>query len=341
MVDMKDEASPERWKYAELAGGASPGEGETGTLGVGWQRSNSLAGYCFPFMLWGATGIFILLVVGLFAELFLNSVPSMREFGLSFLWTSEWNPVTEHFGALPFIFGTVVTSLIALVLAAKIGISGAAFLAEFAPRFIATPLGLLIELLAAVPSVVYGLWGLFVFAPLMQHKIEPAIQRYLGFLPIFGGPAYGVGLLTASLILCVMIIPTICALSRDLLEAVPSELRESLLALGGTRWEAFKMVVLPYARPGIFGACVLGLGRALGETIATTMVIGNRPAISLSLFAPSYTLSSVIANEFTEATTPLYLSALIELGLVLFLISLVVNSVARVLMRTMFGSPSK
>jgi phosphate transport system permease protein len=295
-------------------------------------------GRCFPFMVGGATGIFVVLISGLFIELFLNSLPSIRQFGLSFLWTSEWNPVTEHFGALPFIYGTVVSSLIAVALAAWVGILGAAFLAEFAPRYIATPLGFVIELLAAVPSVVYGLWGLFSLAPAMQHYIEPALQRYLGFLPIFSGPGYGVGLLTAALILTIMIIPTVIALSRDLLQAVPSELRESMLALGATRWDSFKMVVLPYARSGIFGACILALGRALGETIATTMVIGNRPAISISLLAPSYTLSSVIANEFTEATTSVYLSALIELGLVLFLISVVVNSLARLLMRTVFGA---
>jgi phosphate transport system permease protein len=301
----------------------------------------SWIGRCFPFMVGGATGIFVLLITGLFVELFLNSLPSIRAFGLSFLWSSEWNPVTERFGALPFIYGTVVSSLIALALAAWVGILGAAFLAEFAPRYISAPLGFVIELLAAVPSVVYGLWGLFCLAPTMQHHIEPALQRYLGFLPIFGGASYGVGLITAALILAIMIVPTVIAISRDLLQAVPPDLREAMLALGGTRWESFKMVVLPYARAGIFGACILALGRALGETIATTMVIGNRPAISLSLFAPSYTLSSVIANEFTEATTSVYLSALIELGLVLFLISVLVNSLARLLMRAVFGAAGR
>jgi phosphate transport system permease protein len=341
-MEMDNEANTERWNYLGPAAGAYPKEAAAdGTSAVRRHRSDSLVGYCFPLVVRGATGIFVLLIVGLFVELLLNSVPSMSQFGLGFLWTSEWNPVTERFGALPFIFGTVVSSLIALVLAAAVGILGAAFLAEFAPRFIATPLATLIELLAAVPSVVYGLWGLFVFAPVMQHYIEPAIQRYLGFLPIFGGPGYGVGLLTASFILAVMIVPTITAIARDLLLAVPSDLREAMWALGATRWDAFKMVVLPYARPGIFGACILGLGRALGETIATTMVIGNRPAISISLFAPSYTLSSVIANEFTEATTPMYLSALIELGLILFLISVLVNSLARLLMRTVFGAVNR
>ena len=307
-------------------------------VALGAHPPESFIGRCFPMIVRGATGIFLLLITGLFIELFVNSLPSIRQFGLSFLWTSDWNPVTERFGALPFVYGTVVSSLIALALAAGVGILGAAFLAEFAPRYIAIPLGFLIELLAAVPSVVYGLWGLFALAPAMQHYIEPALQRYLGFLPIFAGPGYGVGLLTAAFILAIMIVPTIIAISRDLLQAVPSELREAMFALGATRWDAFKMTVLPYARPGIFGACILGLGRALGETIATTMVIGNRPAISMSLFAPSYTLSSVIANEFTEATTSVYLSALIELGLVLFLISVVVNSLARLLMRAVFGA---
>jgi phosphate transport system permease protein len=342
---MEDQANAERRECLNMDGnalsGTYPEEAATRSVGVRRRTSGSLLARCFPLMVRGATGIFVLLIVGLFVELFVNSLPSIRQFGLSFLWSSEWNPVTEHFGALPFIFGTVVSSLIALVLAAAFGILGAAFLAEFAPAYIATPLGTLIELLAAVPSVVYGLWGLFTLAPAMQHYIEPSIERYLGFLPIFGGPAYGVGLLTAAIILSVMIVPTITAISRDLLLAVPWDLREAMFALGATRWDAFKMVVLPYARPGVFGACILGLGRALGETIATTMVIGNRPAISVSLLAPSYTISSVIANEFTEATTTVYLSALIELGLVLFLISVLVNSAARLMMRAVFGVASR
>ena len=334
---MEDRAKTERQEYLTIATRTALEE----TTEVRPRGGSSIVARCFPLIVGCGTGIFVLLIAGLFVELFLNSLPSIRQFGLSFLWTSEWNPVTEQFGALPFIFGTVVSSFIALALAAGVGISAAAFLAEFAPHYIATPLSFVIELLAAVPSVVYGLWGLFCFAPIMQHYIEPALQRYLGFVPLFSGPGYGVGLLTAALILAIMIVPTITALSRDLIQAVPSELRESMLALGATRWESFKQVVLPCARAGIFGACILALGRALGETIATTMVIGNRPAISASLFAPSYTLSSVIANEFTEATTSVYLSALIELGLVLFVISVLVNSLARVFMRTVFGAASR
>jgi phosphate transport system permease protein len=334
---MEDQANTERQEYLATTTRTAVEKNAS----VQPQVRSSMVARCFPFIVGCGTGIFVLLIAGLFVELFLNSLPSIRQFGLSFLWTSEWNPVTQQFGALPFIFGTVVSSFVALILAAGVGISAAAFLAEFAPYYIAAPLGFVIELLAAVPSVVYGLWGLFCLAPVMQHYIEPAIQRYLGSVAIFSGPAYGVGLLTAAFILAIMIVPTVTALSRDLIQAVPWELRESMLALGATRWESFKKVVLPCARAGIFGACILALGRALGETIATTMVIGNRPAISASLFAPSYTLASVIANEFTEATTPIYLSALIELGLVLFLTSVLVNSLARVLMRTVFGAAAK
>jgi len=335
---MEEQAKAERPSYLSVAFTDTQQAARRPTVIVARRASDSIAGRCFPWLVRGAMGIFLTLTIGLFVELLVNSLPSIRQFGLAFLWTSSWNPVTERFGALPFIYGTVVSSLIALATAAGVGIMGAAFLAEFAPRAIAAPLGLLIELLAAVPSVVYGLWGLFVLAPAMQHSIEPALQRYLGFLPIFGGACYGVGLLTAAFILALMIVPTITALSRDLLQAAPGELREAMLALGATRWDAFRAAVLPYARSGIFGACILGLGRALGETIATTMVIGNRPAISMSLLAPSYTLSSVIANEFTEATTTTYISALVELGLLLFLISVLVNSVARVLMRAVFGA---
>ncbi len=258
---------------------------------------------------------------------------SLGTFGLGFLWSSAWNPVTGQFGALPFIYGTVVSSGIALLLAAGVGILAGVYLAEFAPRRLSTVLSLLIELLAAVPSVVYGLWGLFVLAPLVTSWIGPALQDALGFLPIFQGTIYGVNMLTASLILALMIVPTITAITRDLVAAVPRRTSEASLALGSTRWEAVYRVILPIVRPGIFGACMLALGRALGETIATTMVIGNRPAISASLFAPGYTVASVIANEFTEATTNLYLSALIELGLILFVVSVIINGAGRLMLQ--------
>lgn len=288
--------------------------------------------------LWGiyaSSGIFLLLVVGLFAVLFVGAWPAIKTFGARFLVASTWDPVAGRFGALPFIFGTVVTSAIAIIIASVVGILGATYLAEFAPLFLARPLAFLIELLAAVPSVVYGLWGLFVLAPIVRTTIGPAIQSKLGWFPLFSGPIYGVGMLTASLILALMIVPTVAAISRDFIESVATDQREAMLALGATRWETVRRVVLPAARSGIFGACILALGRALGETIATTMVIGNRPAISASLFAPGYTLSSVIANEFTEATTQTYISALIELGLLLFIVSVIVNSIARLLMNTL------
>ena len=285
--------------------------------------------------------VFVLIVVSLFVELVHGSWESIVAFGASFLWSSEWNPVTNHFGALPFIYGTLVTSAIAIAVAGVTGIAAAVFLAEFAPAGIAQPISFLIELLAAVPSVVFGLWGLFVLAPILGGTVDPFLQRYLGFLPMFAGPIYGIGAFTAGLLLALMIVPTVAAISRDLIQAVPNELREASIALGATRWETATRVVLPSARAGILGACVLALGRALGETIAVTMVIGNRPAISASIFAPAYTLSSVIANEFTEATSSIYLSALLELGLILFVVSLIVNACARLLMWSMLRSQGR
>ncbi len=296
------------------------------------------AGRGFELCVYGATGTFLALVIGLFLELLWSSHLSLSTFGLSFLWTSAWNPVTNQFGALPFIYGTIVSSAIAILLAAIAGVLAGAFLAEFSPDGLSRPLSFIIELLAAVPSVVYGLWGLFILAPVMRVYVEPFLQRYFGFLVIFSGTIYGVGMLTAGVILAIMIVPTVTAISRDVMAAIPQTHREAIWALGGTRWQSFSMVVLPGARSGVFGACILALGRALGETIATTMVIGNRPAISASLFAPAYSLSSVIANEFTEATTQVYLSALIELGLLLFVISMIVNALARVLLSTVFRS---
>lgn len=278
--------------------------------------------------------LYMLLIAALFTMLARGSGEAFVKFGFAFIVNSVWNPVTSQFGGLPFIYGTVVSSFLALLIAAPVGIYAAAYLAEFAPALVSQVLGFMIELLAAVPSVVYGLWGLFVLAPIIRIYIGPFLERYLGFLPIFTGPIYGIGMLTAAIILAIMILPTIAAISRDLIRAVPSTQREGSLALGATRWETVQKVLLPYVRTGIFGAMTLALGRALGETIAATMVIGNRPAISASLFAPGYTLSSVIANEFTEATTSIYLSALIELGFLLFIVSLIVNGVARLMLWT-------
>jgi phosphate transport system permease protein len=285
----------------------------------------------FRIALFAAMGLFVALIIALVANLLSGSWLSIKAFGPAFLWTSVWNPVTQKFGALPLIYGTIVSSLIAIVLAGFVGIFGAAYLADFCPRRIAQPLSFMIELLAAVPSIVYGLWGLFVLAPVVRESLGPFLQAKLGFLPFFQGPIYGPGLLTAALVLAIMIVPTVTAISRDVIVAVIAQHREASISLGATRWETMRRVILPAARSGIFGACILGLGRALGETIAATMVIGNKPQIVASLFAPAYTLSSVIANEFTEATSDLYLSALVELGLVLFVVSMIVNGIARVL----------
>jgi phosphate transport system permease protein len=318
------------------SGTASARNPDSLTRQRGIKVSKATGGRGFELSVYAATTIFLALVVGLFLELLWSSRLSLSTFRFGFLWTSSWNPVTGQFGALPFIYGTVVSSAIAILLAGIAGVLAGAFLAEFSPPRVATPLSFMIELLAAVPSVVYGLWGLFILAPAMRDYADPFLQRYFGFLPIFTGPIYGVGLLTAGVILAIMIVPTVTAISRDVMAAVPQTHREAIWALGATRWQGFSMIVLPEARAGVFGACILALGRALGETIATTMVIGNRPAISASLFAPGYSISSVIANEFTEATSQIYLSALIELGLLLFVISMIVNTLARVLLWTVF-----
>ncbi|HEY3357823.1 MAG TPA: phosphate ABC transporter permease subunit PstC [Polyangia bacterium] len=257
------------------------------------------------------------------------SALSLRRFGLGFLVGTTWDPVHDLFGALPFVFGTVVSSLLALLLAVPVGLGIAIFLAELAPGWLRGVAGFVVELLAAVPSVVYGLWGIFVLAPWLRHSVEPFLARTLGFLPFFRGPSQGLGMLAGALILAIMILPTISSVSREVLRAVPDTQREGALALGATRWEAIRRAVLPSARSGILGAIILGLGRALGETMAVTMVIGNRPEIQASLFAPSYTMASVIANEFTEATGDLYLSALSEIGLLLFAVTLLLNILAR------------
>lgn len=259
-----------------------------------------------------------------------DSMLSIRQFGFRFLTSSHWNPIRGEFGALPFVYGTVMSSLIALLISVPLSLGIAVFLVEQAPHYLARPIGFLVELLAAIPSVVYGLWGIFVLAPFLRVYIGPPLERWLGWTPFFRGPVTGIGLLTGGIILAIMVTPIISAVVRDVLTAVPSSQREAALALGATKWETIR-VVLVNGAPGIAGAVILGLGRALGETMAVTMVIGNRPEVSLSLFDPSYTIASAIANEFTEATDPLYLSALVELGLILFLVTFVVNGIARVL----------
>jgi phosphate transport system permease protein len=276
-----------------------------------------------------ALALMLIVAVMIFA-IASNSMLSIHKFGWAFVTGRVWNPVSGQFGALPFIYGTIVSSIIALLIAIPLSLGIAIFLVEQAPHSIARPLGFLIELLAAIPSVVYGLWGIFVLAPFLREYIEPALARLFGWLPLFQGTITGIGLLTGGIILSIMVTPIISAVVRDVLFAVPQSQREAALALGATKWETTR-IVLANAAPGIAGAIILGLGRAIGETMAVTMVIGNRPQISASLFAPSYTIASVIANEFTEATGDLYLSALVEIGLILFLVTFVVNGAAKVL----------
>ena len=272
------------------------------------------------------------LVVGIGYELWQNSALSRHAFGWKFLVTSDWDPaLNDIFGALPFIYGTLLTSAIALLAAIPLGIGTAIFLAELAPDWLSQPLSFLAELLAAVPSVVYGLWGLFVYIPIFVRPTSQFLNKTMGFLPLFVGPVFGPSRLAAGLLLAIMVFPTITAVSRDVLRAIPDSQREAALALGATRWEMIAQVLIPYGTSGLLGAVILGLGRALGETIAVTMVIGNNLDLSASLLHPGYTMASVIANEFTEATFDLYLNALIEVGLILFVITLLINLAARLL----------
>jgi phosphate transport system permease protein len=284
----------------------------------------------FRGLLFTSALLVLLILAGMIYGMASNSLLSIREFGFSFLKSRTWNPVRGEFGALPFMYGTIVSSILALCLAVPLSLGVAIFLVEHAPRRLGRPMAFLVELLAAIPSVVYGLWGIFVLAPLLRVWVEPPLARWFGWLPLFQGTPTGIGLFTGGIILAIMVTPIISAVVRDVLVAVPVSQREAALALGATRWEMTR-VVLGGAASGIAGAIILGLGRAIGETMAVTMVIGNRPQISASLFEPSYTIASVIANEFTEATGDLYLSSLIELGLILFLVSFVINGVAKLL----------
>ena len=274
----------------------------------------------------------VILVTSLLVyELWANSALSRHRFGWAFFVTRVWDPIFEQFGALPFIYGTLVTSFLALLIAVPLGVAAALFLAELAPPRISDALAFVIDLLAAVPSVIYGLLAVFTVVPLLREHVEPFLRATLGFLPLFQGPAYGVGFLAGGVVLAVMVVPFIISVSREVLLAVPAEQREAALAVGATRWEATWKAVVPYARAGILGSIFLALARALGETMAVTMVIGNNPQVSASLFAPGYSIAAVIANEFTEATGDLYLQALIELGLVLFLLTFILNGLARLL----------
>ncbi|MGI8438471.1 MAG: phosphate ABC transporter permease subunit PstC [Chthoniobacterales bacterium] len=292
----------------------------------------------FEWLTLGMALAVLLLVILVGWELAEGSLQSIRRFGFSFLTTSTWDPVAEQFSALPFIYGTVVSSLLALLIAVPLSIATAIYLTELAPLWIRQPLVSLIEMLAAIPSVILGLWGIFVMIPWLRAHPFPFLKSTLGWTPFFTGPIYGVSMFAGGIIIAIMILPIITSVSREILRSVPNLQREAAYALGATRWEVTRIAVLSYAKRGLFGAVILGLGRALGETMAVTMVIGNTPQIKASLFAPGYTLASVIANEFTEATTDAYLQALFEIGLVLFGITILANLLAQLLLKTMSTS---
>jgi len=287
-------------------------------------------------------GLAVVALLGLIVyELVARSQLSWHAFGWSFFARSEWDPVNEQFGALTFVYGTLVSSLLALVIAIPLSVGVAVFITEMCPVWLRGPLSFTTELLAAIPSVIYGLWAIFILVPLIRNYAEPFLATTLGWTGLFTGPPYGIGMLAAGVILAIMIIPIISSITREVLTVVPQNQREGVLALGATRWEMIRMGVLRNARAGIVGAIILGLGRALGETMAVTMVIGNRPEISKSLFAPGYTMASVLANEFSEATGNVYLSALVEIGLALFLVTIVVNALARLMVWSVTrGQPS-
>jgi phosphate transport system permease protein len=288
-------------------------------------------------------GLAVVALLGLIVyQLIIGSQLSWHAFGWKFFWHSDWNPVEDQYGALPFIFGTLVSSLLALVIAVPLSLGVAVFTTEMCPLSLRGILSFTTELLAAIPSVVYGLWAIFVLVPLLREYVQPFLASTLGWTGLFSGPPYGIGMLAAGVILAIMVIPIISSITREVLTVVPQHQREAVLALGATRWEMIRMGVLRNARAGIVGAIILGLGRALGETMAVTMVIGNRPEIAKSLFAPGYTMASVLANEFTEATGDLYLSALIEIGLALFFVTIVVNALARLLVWSVTrGQPAR
>ena len=290
----------------------------------------------FRYLTRAAAFAVLLLLSGVIVSLISGALPALRTFGLGFLISQRWNPVTDNFGALPAIYGTVLTSAIAILIAVPVGLMIAFFLTELCPPWLRRPIGIAIELLAGIPSIIYGIWGLFVFAPFLQETLQPLLINTLGnvpgIAPLFAGPPYGIGMLTAGLILAIMVLPFVTSISRDVFDAVPPVLKEAAYGVGCTTWEVVRYVVLPYARVGVIGGVMLALGRALGETMAVTFVIGNAHRISASVLAPGTTISATIANEFTEAVGDLYTSALIALGLILFVITFIVLAVARYLL---------
>jgi phosphate transport system permease protein len=293
----------------------------------------------FSWLTWAAAVLVLLLLSGVIVSLIQGSWLTFKTFGLGYLWSQRWNPVTDNYGALPAIYGTVLTSLIAMLIAVPVGLLIAFFLTELCPQWARRPIGIAIELLAGIPSIIYGIWGLFMFAPFLQATLQPFLINTLGNVPgigaLFAGPPYGIGMLTAGLILAIMVLPFVTSISRDVFEAVPPVLKEAAYGLGCTTWEVVRYVVLPYARVGVIGGLMLGLGRALGETMAVTFVIGNAHRISASILAPGTTISATIANEFTEAVGDLYTSALVSLGLILFVITFIVLAAARYMLLRM------
>ena len=291
------------------------------------------------------TGVFAFLVLFLamllFAVLLRESMPALRKFGAAFLVTGTWDPVLDQFGALPFIYGTLVSSFLAVLIAVPLSVGAAIFIDEFAPTWMKTPVSFLAELLAAIPSVIYGLWGIFVLVPVLRDVFMKPVMKYFGWIPLFKGPVYGPSMLAAGVLLSIMIVPFILSVSREVLATIPLRQKEAVLSLGGTRWEMLRIVIGQHCIPGIFGATILGLGRALGETMAVTMVIGNRPEAILSVFQPGYSMAAVIANEFTEAVGDVYLSSLVLIGLILFAMTFAVNLAAKWILTKMVARASR
>jgi phosphate transport system permease protein len=337
-------ASPTKESSASWFAG-SPQSGDAGSPIRKFLQSRGTSQWAdkaFRGLMVGCALVIFGIVALILFELIRRSQLSISKFGLMFFFRQAWDPVSGSFGALPFIYGTLVSSFLGLLIAVPLAVGLAIFLTEMCPRALRGPLAFLTELLAAIPSVIYGLWAVFVLVPILRVDVNPLLAKYLGWTGLFGGPNYGIGMLAAGVILAIMILPVISSLTREVMTSVPHSQREAVLALGATRWEMIRMGVLRNARIGIVGAIILGLGRALGETMAVTMVIGNRPEIAHSLFAPGYSMASVIANEFSEASDDLYLSALVEIGLALFLVTIVVNALARVLVWAVTrGSPAR